>query len=291
MLQLLNKYGKGKMKDKLLSLMKGVLLGVALIVPGISAGTMALITGLYSPLISFLSTTQNFIFKRQFLKLNYLFLNLLPVFIGVFLGLTLSIQWVYSLITSFPILSYSLFTGIILASIPFLLKQAKINFHNMWILCLFTLLSFALSYFNPVSVSSNLWIFLSVYLAALAMLLPGTSGSYILILMGTYSEVLGTLKSFSLKSVFILFIAVLSLLSCSKLIQYLLDRHKNYTMISLIGLTLGGGVGVFPLRSIEQFQQHGLESFILLFIGICLIPIVQYLWQYFSSRKILVNNS
>ena len=275
------------MKNNFLSLMKGALLGMALIIPGISAGTMALITGLYSPLISFLSNTQSAIFKREFLKINHLFLQLLPVFIGTFLGLTFAIQWVYSLITTFPILSYSFFSGIILASVPFLLKQTSMNIHSLWVLILFTLISFSLSYFNPISVSSDVWIFLSVYLATLAMLLPGTSGSYILILMGTYTEVLEILKNFSIKSLFILGVAVLSLLSCSKLIQYLLDRYKNYTMICLTGLTLGGGIGVFPLRSTEAFQQKGLESFTLLFIGIFLVFIVQYLWRYFSSRKII----
>ena len=278
------------MKDKLSSVIKGLLLGMALIIPGISAGTMALITGLYSPLISFLSTAQSFIFKTQILKLYRLFLSLLPVFIGIFLGLALSIQWVYFLVAKFPILSYSFFTGVILASIPFLLKQTKINFYNVWILCLFTLLSFALSYFDSVSVSSLFWIFLSVYLAALAMLLPGTSGSYILILMGTYSEVLEILNSFSIKTLLILLTAVLSLFSCSKWIQYLLNKHKNYTMISLTGLTLGGGMGVFPLKSIEQFQKNAWESFFLLFIGIFLIFIVQYLWNYFSLQK-TANNS
>jgi len=276
------------MKNNLLSLTKGIFLGIALIVPGISAGTMALITGLYSPLISFLSSIQSAIFKRNFFKINHLFIPLLPVFIGTLLGLVFAVQWVYSLITTFPMLSYSFFSGIILASAPFLLKQTTINISSVWVLLLFTLISFSLSYFNPVSISSDVWIFLSVYLATLAMLLPGTSGSYILILMGTYTEVLEILKNFSTKLLFILCVAVLSLLSCSKLIQYLLNRYKNYTMISLTGLTLGGGIGIFPLKSSEAFRQRGLESFILLFVGIFLVFIVQYLWCYFSSQKIAV---
>ena len=270
------------MKDKLLSLIKGILLGMALIIPGISAGTMALITGLYSTLISFLAEIQSAVFKRKFKKLNSLFFNLLPVFIGVLLGLILTIQWIHSLITAFPILSHSFFAGIILASAPFLLKQTKINIRGVWILFLSAGLSFALSYFNPISISSYFWIFLSVYLAVLAMLLPGASGSYILILMGTYTEVLSLLKSTSIASLSILCIALLSLLSCSKWIQYLLNRHKNYTMICLTGLTFGGGMGVFPLKSIEEFQQKGLKSFILLFIGIFLVFSVQCLQQYSS---------
>lgn len=273
------------MKDKLLSLIKGALLGMALVIPGVSAGTMALITGLYSSLISFLAETQNAVFKRKFKKLNPLFLNLLPVFTGILLGLILTIQWIHSLITTFPILSYSFFAGIILASVPFLLKQTKMNIHSLWILFLSAGLSFALSYFNPVAISSYFWIFLSVYLAVLAMLLPGASGSYILILMGTYTEVLGLLKSVSITSVLVLGTAVFSLLSCSKLIQYLLDRHKNYTMICLSGLTFGGGMGVFPLKSIEELQQKGLKSFILLFTGVFLVFSVQYLQQYLSQQQ------
>ena len=276
------------MKNKLLSLIKGCLLGMALIIPGVSAGTMAFITGLYSPLISFLAETQNAIFKRKFKKLNPLFLNLFPVFTGILLGLILTIQWIHSLITIFPILSYSLFAGIILASVPFLLKQTKMNVHSLWILFLSAGLSFALSYFNPVSISSYFWIFLSVYIAVLAMLLPGASGSYILILMGTYTEVLGLLKSVSTTSVLVLGTAALSLLSCSKLIQYLLDRHKNSTMICLTGLTLGGGMGVFPLKSIEEFQQKGLKSFTLLFIGVFLVFSVKYLQKYFSQQNIFI---
>ncbi len=271
------------MKDNLLSSVKGILLGIALIIPGISAGTMALITGLYFPLISFLADSQSIIFKKEFSKFYGLFLSLLPVFIGIFLGLALSVQWVYLFIEAFPILSYSFFTGVILASVPFLLKQTKINFYNMWILCLTTLLSFALSYLHPTAVSSPFWIFLSVYLAALAMLLPGASGSYILILMGTYSDVLERLNSLSLNAFLILFTAVLSLLSCSRWIQYLLNTHKNYTMISLTGLTLGGGMGVFPLKSTEQFQQSTLESFSLLFMGAFLVLSLHFLRKFFHK--------
>ena len=273
------------MKDKLLLLIKGVLLGMALIIPGISAGTMAFITGLYSPLISFLSTAQSIIFKKEFGKLNRLFFNLLPVFIGVFLGLIFTIQWVYSLVTAFPVLSYSFFSGIILASVPFLLKQTKINIHNIWILFLSAVLSCALSYFNPASFSSHFWLFLSVYLSGLAMLLPGVSGSYILILMGTYKEVLGLLKSFTTISLLILFIAVFSLFSCSKWIQYLLERYRNYTMICLTGLTLGGGIGVFPLKSIEELQQSGQINVILLFAAIFLVFMIQYLCRMFRNEK------
>ena len=276
------------MKDKLLSLIKGILLGMALIIPGISAGTMALITGLYPPLISFLSETQSAVFKRKFQKLNPLFFNLLPAFTGILIGLILTIQWIHSLITAFPILSHSFFAGIILASVPFLLKKVKINTHSASILFLSAGLSFSLSYLNPAPISSDFWIFLSVYLAVLAMLLPGASGSYILILMGTYTEVLGLLKSVSIASVLVLGTAVFSLFSCSKLIQYLLDRYKNHTMLCLTGLTLGGGMGIFPLKSIEEFQQKGLKNLILLFIGVFLVFSVQYLQKCFSWKNIFI---
>ena len=285
MLKQLQNYGKSKVQNKAVSLFKGILLGIALIIPGISAGTMALITGLYSPLISFLSKIPGIFSKKQFLKFCKNFFQLLPVFIGVFLGLALSIHWAASLIAKFPILSYSFFSGIILASIPLLLKKTKINFRNMWILYLSALGSFILSYFDPIFVSSQLWIFLSVYLAVLAMLLPGASGSYILILMGTYSEVLALLKNFSEKSLIILGAALLSLLSCSKWIQYLLNKHKNHTMISLTGLTLGGGMGIFPLKSAVQFQQSALGSFSLLFAGAFLVLSLHLLRKFFQKTK------
>ena len=272
------------MKNKTLLFIKGLLSGMALITPGMSAGTIALITGIYSPIIYFLSSLQKV--RTEFSKTLKSFLLLVPVFVGFFLGLLISIEWLKAFIQSHPDLSYLFFSGIILSSVPFLIQRTPINSSSILILIASTLFSFSLSFFNPTNPMGLWWFFLSVFLASLAMLLPGISGSYVLVLMGEYSEFLEAISSISLKFVGVAFTFILSFLSCSKAIQHLLKNYHTNTMACLTGFTLGGGMGIFPLKSLEKIQQASLNSWIILFTGAFIVFVVQYISsKYLSDEK------
>ena len=253
----------------LLSICKGSVIGIAVAIPGISAGTMAFITGLYSSLISFISSIVPSLLKKKWKFLWSSFISLFPVFISMALAFLLAARWMVLIIEKFPVPFYSLFSGIILMSVGYLFRQIKFHSINVILIIISAILSFSTSFFQEFFFEGNVWFFSSVYLSVLAMLLPGVSGSYILVLMGTYSRFLNSFYDLSLDSLIILFALTLSLISGAQFIQYLLKYKKEKMMSVLIGLTLGGGLGIFPLQ--VPFQENNLSSFVLFVLGVFLV--------------------
>ncbi len=186
-----------KIKQSWVLFLKGSLIGMALVIPGVSAGTMALITGLYSSLIHALSSLKISILinRKEFLKNWYTFSYLIPALIGSVFGFYIIIQWMTFFINEYPLQTYCLFSGIILSSIPFLYRQIKISKLGIGLFILFAFLTFCFSFFQSVFFSGYFWLFLSVYLAIGAMFLPGVSGSYILVVMGTYPRIISDVQS------------------------------------------------------------------------------------------------
>lgn len=243
-------------------LVKGVFIGLSSVIPGVSAGTAALMMNLYIPLIDLVNKVRFFLFRK--IGLESLFQSiksLAPALLGIVIGFFLTVWWMSYVITTYPIQTFSFFSGAVLSSLPLLLGQVMKGLDkNIKKRCIYisvflisTCLSFiflfiSLPHFN----SSFLWFLLSIYLGVGAMLLPGLSGSYILILMGTYSEFLQLFKSISiLKWLASAVVILLSLFTVSMWIQYLLRHYKHLMMSFLIGITLGGAVGVFPFQLIQ----------------------------------------
>ena len=270
-----------KGKEKIFLILKGFILGTAIVVPGISAGTMAVVTGLYSALIRFLSMFSTWMIKNKYLEIKTTFFYLTPVFIGMALGFFLSVWWIRYIINAFPILSYSFFSGVILASIPFLFHQIRIRWVSGLVFIACTLLSFSISFLDSLFISGWFWFFLSIYLSTVAMLLPGVSGSYTLVIMGTYSQFLDIFNTFSLKTIWVVLIGLFSLFSSSSIIQYTLKKYRSGTMVCLIGLTFGGGLGVFPLRSKLEWVEHGVSGTSFLLFGMLFVFFIHYVCRIF----------
>ena len=252
-------------------ILKGGIIGLALAIPGVSAGTLAFITGLYSRLISFISSILPFLLKRKWKLLWSSMLPLLPVFSGMIFSFLLAAWWIVLLIEQFPVLSYSFLSGIILMSVAYLFRHMKFSAMNFIIFFVSAVFSFGLSFFQELFFDGFFWFFISVYFSVLAMLLPGVSGSYILVLTGTYSRFLTAFHTFSLDLLVIFFALVISLVSGSQFIQYLLQNKKERMMAFLTGLTLGGGVGIFPLKTQIQFTEKGVLSFISFALAVFLV--------------------
>ena len=263
---------------------KGILLGMALVIPGVSAGTLALITGLYIRLIQLLSSFKMTLFKNRNELLNVWkdFCSLTPVFLGCILGLFLAIRWVILAIQFYPSQMYSLFSGVILGSVPFLLIQTKLNRTNLLFFGVSTILTFGLSLTSLNTFSGYLWTIFSFYIAVGTMLLPGVSGSYILMIMGTYQKVLLDINSFLWwKLGLYLLIGILSLLSFSKFIHFLLKNYFSETMACLTGMTLGGGIGIFLFT--EQVLENFSSSLVFLSLSLISIIAIQFLWITFKK--------
>lgn len=234
---------------------KGMLMGIADLVPGVSGGTIALITGIYQRLINAIAAVNlanlklvlSGNFKKAWQQIDGWFL--LAVFIGIISAIFLFAGLIKYLLASHAVLTWSFFFGLILVSALLLIKQ---NHPSHWANSIFLVIGVALGYVLSTQnlgalPAGHIGIFLAGCIAICAMILPGISGSLILILLGKYVTLVsaveardwGTLVLFALG-------CLVGLLIFSRLLKWLLARHLSATMFTLAGLMLGTLFRVWP---------------------------------------------
>jgi len=301
-------------KHYIVVFIKGMMMGVADIIPGVSGGTIAIITGIYE---EFLFTLNNLdlnvlkLFKKGKFKevLNkYNLLFLISLSSGILLSIFLLSHSIVYLIKNYPILLWSFFLGLITSSIFYLFKEI-----NKWTkkIILFNLLGIGMSLLvltlNPSSQEINpAYLFICGMISITAMLLPGVSGAYILILLGAYETMLKTIKEIvSLNSEYFLnflsFVigALLSVKLFSKLLTWSYNKHKNYTLSCLVGFMIGSLPALWPwkLKSISDellfyklyipensFMNSEFISGLIFFIfGFVLVLIIDYLGKKYKN--------
>ncbi len=230
----------------------GILMGSADILPGISGGTIALITGIYERLINGISNI-HFSFIKYLLKRNFKEFKIkmaeeidFELFIPLILGIGLAFFFLSNIITYliyiYPAYIYSFFLGLIFASTYILYKKLKeINIKIIGL----TIISAILTYFfiglNPINANHSLiTIFFSGLIAVCAMILPGISGSMILVLLGQYNYILNSLSSLNIVEIIVfMFGAIIGILGFSNILRYLIKHYENIIMALLIGVMLG----------------------------------------------------
>lgn len=276
-------------------------MGIADLVPGISGGTIAFITGIYEDFIEALNNINFKIFDgdliNQFTKKKFDFLLILIS--GILLSILSFSKLLTYLLTNFNIELRSFFLGLILVSIIILYRSINqirlIQFQYIFLL-IFSILSsfmiFNMSSFEPkVTV---LYIFLCGVVCSLAMILPGISGAYILIILGTYEFLIDKISNLfldinSIKIVCIFgFGFIIGIIFFSKFIKYLLLNFKNSTFVALIGLIIGSLPKVLPIESsydssffesLTEFFHKNPSSIFFILIGIFCVSV-------FSKLKI-----
>lgn len=242
-------------KNHLLLFLKGIAMGVSDLIPGISGGTVALLLGIYKNLIKSLkSINKKTLF--YFLTLNYNRLShqlnfkfLIPVFFGIMTSIIFFSKIISFLITDHKILLFSFFFGLIFfSSLKIIYDLKPKSLKNYLIIILGFSFGFFISLINPINTSDSfLSIFLSGFIAISAMLLPGISGSYILLIIGKYEFMLESISNLYLENILIFSIgALLGILSFSKIIYWLLNKYYNTTIFFLSGLMLGALNKVWP---------------------------------------------
>lgn len=253
---------KRKPIDYLVLVAKGIAMGAADVVPGVSGGTVAFITGIYEELIDSIKSIGSrsllLLFKRggtlKFLEsINAYFL--ISVVIGIAISfLTLS-KLVHYLLIQYPIFVWSFFFGLILASVWFVGKSIR-KWNSGTVISLIA--GIAAGYFvtilAPAQTTTAPWfIFLTGSIAICAMILPGISGSFILLLMGKYAFMMGAISSlnFTIISIF-LGGAIIGLILFSNLLSYLLHRFHALTIALLTGFMLGSLNKVWPWKIATQ---------------------------------------
>ncbi len=244
--------------------LKGMAMGMADLVPGVSGGTIAFISGIYEELLTSISTI-NFklikTLKTKGIKFTWKQINgnfLLALFSGIgvsAISLAKLISW---LLKHHPILVWSFFFGLVLSSILYIIKQVeKWNILMLIVMLFFAFLAYWITSLPMMNIDkvSSLFIFFSGALAVCAMILPGISGSFILVLLGSYQTVLHALKSFDIKTILIFITGcVLGLISFANLLKYLFKHYKNITLAGLTGFIIGSLNKIWPWKEVISYR-------------------------------------
>lgn len=245
---------------------KGMCMGAADVVPGVSGGTIAFITGIYDELINSIKSINAASLKMFFTgkwgefwkMINGKFLLFLLAGIGISVfSLAKIITW---LLVAYPVLVWSFFFGLVLASTWFVGKDVK---ERNWKTGLGFLLGAALAFYITVATPAEtpshfLFIFLCGAIAICAMILPGISGSFILVLLGKYFFIMEAVNTLDLKVIAIFGIgACVGITSFSRLLSYALSHMRNITLAVLSGFMLGSLNKVWPWKeTIEGVEQN-----------------------------------
>ena len=243
------------LNNRFILFLKGMAMGISDLIPGISGGTIALLLGIYKDFISSLKSInyKSFIylvrldFKKLNNQLNLCFL--LPVFFGILSSIFIFSSLISFLLLDYKVLLFSFFFGLIFFSSIRLISSLKPT-STLDFFTVFVGLVIGLSFFfvSSLSTSNSIFsIFLAGFIAISAMLLPGISGSYILLILGKYEFMLDSISSFNWINILIFSLgAIAGILSFSKMIHYLLKNYYRSTIFFLSGLMMGALNKVWP---------------------------------------------
>lgn len=271
------------MKDKIFLVLKGFLLGIANIIPGVSGGTLAITLGIYNDLIGAISH----FFKNLKKNLGLL----IPLGIGMVSALLLGSKLVTYCLDKFTLPTTLFFIGLIVGGIPLLTKKLKGNKTKPLNLAVF-LLTFSIvmimTFLNAgnnavdltnMSVIKFLLLIVIGMVAAATMVIPGVSGSFVLMLLGYYIPVVGTvgnLTNFSELGHNLLILApfgigvALGIVGIAKLIEFLLKKYEVPTYYGIIGFVtssvIGLGIGLIGVETSTLQVLAGLVLFVLAFV-------------------------
>jgi putative membrane protein len=248
--------------------LRGLLMGAADIVPGVSGGTMAFITGIYDTLLASIRAF-DLTFLRKLFRLDlagaWYHVNgafLLALLAGIATSIFSLAQIVSWLLENHPVPLWAFFFGLILSSTVVLLREVK-QWSTAVVFSLLAgvVIALLIALSPVVNLDVGLWgVFLAGFVAICAMILPGISGSFILVLLGMYSTVLIAIKSFDLMFIVVFaFGAGSGLLCFSRLLHWLLHRFRESTMALLTGFLFGSLVVVWPWKRVLEWVEdsHG----------------------------------
>jgi putative membrane protein len=250
------------LKEYLLLFFKGVGMGAADVVPGVSGGTVAFITGIYDELLASINEVDaealKLLFKFRIAevwkKVNGNFLVVLLS--GIFTSLLSLAKLMTYLLEHHPISIWSFFFGLIIISAPLVLRQVRNwNFGVGLSLVLGIIIAYLITVISPSQTPNHLaFIFFAGALAICAMILPGISGAFILLLLGKYQFMIGSLLEFNLP-VIIVFASgcVIGLLAFSRFLTWILKNYHNATVALLAGFMLGSLNKVWPWRQVMEY--------------------------------------
>ena len=299
----------GKFSEYILTAVKGACMGAADVIPGVSGGTIAFIMGIYDKFVASLAAinaeaVKLFFtgkFKEFWRHINGGFLLSLVVGIGVsVISLATVMQ---TLLSDFPIQTWAFFFGLIVASSIFILRGISgWGLREILFLIGGVVLGVVICTLSPTQTPDALWfIFLSGAIAICAMILPGISGSFILLILGKYQYILGAVSDLvagqnvvgNLLIIGAFAIgAVVGILSFSKFLHWLLSRWHKQALIILAGFIIGSLVKIWPWNNPEAIAQTELtgslhigSAIIIALIGFSLVTGIEIAGKMTANKK------
>lgn len=260
-----------RLTDYLIITFKGLAMGAADAVPGVSGGTIAFISGIYEELISTISNINLSLFKTLFskgIKAFWIEANgnfVLALLSGIVISYVSFMKMAKYLLENHPVLIWSFFFGLIVASIYFVGKQVtKWNVSVILALIIGALIAFYISSLPAMENTDSDWfLFFAGAIAICAMILPGISGSFILIILGAYKTLSDAIHDVDIKKLIIFFSgAIIGLLSFSHGLKWLFKHYHNITLALLTGFIFGSLNKVWPWKQTLTWHtnSNGIKS-------------------------------
>ena len=236
--------------------LKGFAMGAANVIPGVSGGTIALLTGIFNELIESLNALMSVSSWRLLLKGR--FSEFWKAIHGTFLlwlgiGIVLSVfslaKLMVYVLSHHPVQTWAFFFGLIIVSAFFLLSDIKDwKWSDVLWLVLGIVLGAVICLLSPTETTSDLWfIALCGAIAVCTMILPGISGSFILVLLGKYEYIMKAVSELNIPVLLVFTVGcVIGIVAFSKILHWLIGKYEKPTLLVLIGFTLGALVKVWP---------------------------------------------
>ncbi|UXX78139.1 DUF368 domain-containing protein [Reichenbachiella carrageenanivorans] len=257
-------------KDYILLFLKGIGMGSADVVPGVSGGTIAFITGIYEELLNSINSFDaeafrllfSLKFKNFWAKINGGFL--LPLVSGILLSAITLAKIITYFLEEHPIQLWSFFFGlIIISSISVAKEISKWNGYTVLSALVGIAIAYMVTVITPATTPNSLWfVFICGAIAICAMILPGISGSFILLILGKYAFIMSALKNFEVGTIAVFAIGcIIGLFTFSRLISWFLKKFHYYAIALLAGFMIGSLNKIWPWKKAELFRinSHGIQ--------------------------------
>jgi putative membrane protein len=268
---------KQSVQEHIVIYLKGLAMGAADVVPGVSGGTIALITHIYERLIKAIDKVSLTLLlqllgpnrKAAWRSLDGSFL--LALALGIATGILIVSSGISWLLTAYPIPLWAFFFGLILAS-AFVLKNSvsRWNIPAFTAMALGFLVALGIGLITPSSGSNSLlYLFFCGMLVVIAMILPGISGAFILILLGAYETALNALdkiKAFEIEGLIVFLVmaagGLIGLKAFARVLRWLFSQHKNSILATMTGFLMGSLYKVWPWKKITAYYTNskGIEE-------------------------------
>lgn len=276
------------MKEKIILFIKGVVLGVAFVIPGVSGGTLAVLMGIYEELIEAASN-----FYKSIADFKKYIMYLLPIGLGVVFSVAVFAKLIKFGLDKAPIITILIFLGMIIGGIPALVrnvKGTKTNLKDMTLMLVGLIIVISMLIFHKsnsnvvltnMSITGYITLFLVGAIAAVTMVVPGISGSFTLMLIGYYEPILNLVNDITsfknlgpnLILIFTFMLGVfIGIIFISKIIEWCLKHYKRETYYAIIGFVLSSIISVIYEVSKFPFNlTHLIIGIVLLVINTVLV--------------------